>query len=59
MNLNQIKTTQNKLQNLSAEELAWKLFEQTGEIIYYNLCKSLENLNEQNIELIKEDEREF
>lgn len=61
MNLNEIKNASlaNSMKNLTAEKLSWKLFELTGDIRYYNLCKSLENFNENQIIFENQTDREF
>lgn len=61
MNLNEIKNANlaNSMKNLNAEKLSWKLFELTGDIRYYNLCKSLENLDEHQIIFENQTDREL
>ena len=48
MNLNKVKNADNVtlIKHLTAEQLCWELFSLTGEIRSDNLCKSLENFNE-------------
>ena len=61
MNLNKVKNTDNvmAIKNLTVEQLSWELFSLTGEIRYYNLCKSLENFNENQKIFENKTDREF
>ena len=61
MNLCEIKNSNlaNSIQQLSAEKISWKIFELTGDIRYYNLCKSLENFKEQLLISENQTDREL